>query len=311
MNKFLDFYKKLLGYENMPEFLKKYLEVPCLLRLKDIGYFCGMDYASKNIYDFKEKVTRYDHSITTSLITWYLMHDKEMTLAALFHDIATPCFSHVIDYMHKDYNEQERTEEFTEMIMKNDSQLLTYLAEDNISIEKIANFKNYSIVDNKRPLMCADRLDGIILTGFCWTKDLSLEEIRKIIYSIAPLRNENDELEISFTEENIASRVYEVNDKINKYCHSNEDNYMMELLAEITSEAINKKIIFYEELYLSTEEKILEKIKKSNKKDLKQMLEKFETIKISEIPETILPQVKERKINPLVLRKRLKNYDTI
>lgn len=86
---------------------------------------------------------------------------------------------------------------------------------------------------------------------------------------------------------------------------------MMELLAEITNEAINKRIIFYEELYLSTEEKILEKIKKSNKKDLKQMLEKFETIKISEIPETILPQVKERKINPLVLRKRLKNYDTI
>lgn len=311
MNKFLDFYKKLLGYENMPEFLKKYLEVPCLLRLKDIGYFCGMDYASKNIYDFKEKVTRYDHSITTSLITWYLMHDKEMTLAALFHDIATPCFSHVIDYMHKDYNEQERTEEFTEMIMKNDSQLLKYLAEDNISIEKLANFKNYSIVDNKRPLMCADRLDGIILTGYCWTKDLSLEEIRKIIYSIAPLRNENDDLEISFTDENIANRVDEVNDNINVYCHSNEDNYMMELLAEITKEAINKRVIFYEELYLSTEEKILEKIKKSNKQDLKQMLEKFETIKISEIPETILPQVKERKINPLVLRKRLKNYDTI
>ncbi len=311
MNKFLDFYKKLLGYENMPEFLKKYLEVPCLLRLKDIGYFCGMDYASKNIYDFKEKVTRYDHSITTSLITWYLMHDKEMTLAALFHDIATPCFSHVIDYMHKDYNEQERTEEFTNFLMKRDQKLMEYLEEDNISIEKIANFKNYSIVDNNRPLMCADRLDGIILTGFCWTKDFLVDEIYEIINSIAPIRNENDELEISFTNENIANRVYEVNDNINVYCHSSEDNYMMELLADITKEAINKGIIIYEELYILKEEEVLSKIKNSNEKELIEKLEKFETIKISEIPETILPQVKERKINPLVLRKRLKNYDTI
>lgn len=127
MNKFLDFYKKLLGYESMPEFLKKYLEVPCLLRLKEIGYFCGMDYASKDIYDFKEKITRYDHSVTTALMTWYLMHDKEMTLAALFHDISTPCFSHVIDYMHKDYSTQEKTEEFTKFLMENDKKLKKYL----------------------------------------------------------------------------------------------------------------------------------------------------------------------------------------
>lgn len=311
MNKFLDFYKKLLGYENMPEFLKKYLEVPSLLRLKNVGYFCGMDYASKDIYDFKEKITRYDHSITTALMTWYLIHDKEMTLAALFHDIATPCFSHVIDYMHKDYNEQERTEEFIKFLMENDKELKKYLIEDNITLDKISNFKNYSIVDNERPMMCADRLDGIILNSYCWTKDLLIEEICQIIYNIAPIRNENDKLEISFTDENIAKRVYEVNDKINDYCHSNDDNYMMELLASIVKEAIFKEIIIYEELYILKEEEILNKIKASGEISLLAKLEKFENIKISEIPETVLPNVKQRKINPLVLRKRLKNYDII
>lgn len=42
-----NYYIKLLGYPDVPEFLKKYLTVPSLVRLKGIGYFCGMDYASR------------------------------------------------------------------------------------------------------------------------------------------------------------------------------------------------------------------------------------------------------------------------
>ena len=34
--------------------LEKYLSVPSLVRLRNVGYFCGMDYASKNVYDFSE-----------------------------------------------------------------------------------------------------------------------------------------------------------------------------------------------------------------------------------------------------------------
>ena len=40
----------------IPDFLNKYLKVSSLTRLKGIGYFCGMDYASKNIYNFKENI---------------------------------------------------------------------------------------------------------------------------------------------------------------------------------------------------------------------------------------------------------------
>ena len=50
----IEYYKSLLGIDNIPEFLKEYLNVPSLNRIKKISYFCGMDYASKNIYDFEE-----------------------------------------------------------------------------------------------------------------------------------------------------------------------------------------------------------------------------------------------------------------
>lgn len=73
---YLQYYLEQLGYPELPDFLVKYLKAPSLLRLKDIGYFCGMDYASKDIYNFKEYISRYDHSITVSLIIYRLTKNK-------------------------------------------------------------------------------------------------------------------------------------------------------------------------------------------------------------------------------------------
>ena len=66
----LDYYMKKLDIDTMPVFLKKYLDTKCIRRLKYITYLCGMDYASKDIYDFSEPITRFDHSLTTSLLVW-------------------------------------------------------------------------------------------------------------------------------------------------------------------------------------------------------------------------------------------------
>lgn len=131
----LQFYLEQLNDKNPPEFLTKYLETPSLLRLKKVGYFCGMDYASKDIYNFSEYISRYDHSLTVCLLVYKLTKSKLATLAGLFHDIATPCFSHVIDYMNKDYENQESTEEYTERILRNDEYLKRCLKEDNIEMK--------------------------------------------------------------------------------------------------------------------------------------------------------------------------------
>ena len=164
----LEYYLKKLDYDKRPYFLNKYLHALSLLRLKKVGYFCGMDYASKDIYDFKELITRYDHSLTVALLTWKYTHDKTSTIAGLFHDIATPCFSHVIDYMNNDFINQESTEKNTGNIIMRDQFLLHCLYNDNIYLNNVINFKKISIVDSERPKLCADRLDGIILTGISW-----------------------------------------------------------------------------------------------------------------------------------------------
>ena len=299
-NNLLKFYLDKLDYDLKPEFLDKYLETPSLTRLKKIGYFCGMDYASKNVYSFKEHITRFDHSLTVALLTWKCTKDEKATLAALFHDIATPCFSHVIDYMNKDYTIQESTEEYTEEILRNDSYLLECLVQDGIALDDVVDFKRYNIVDNSRPKLCADRLDGVILTGISWTKNVNSNDIQNILEDIEIYNNE-----IGFKTAEIANRVVDINNSIDVYCHSKEDNYMMELLADITRHAIDNGYITYKELFNSNEEDLISKLKDTQDTTLHDMFNKFENITCDEIPDIKLPPVKIRNLNPLVNGERL------
>ena len=304
----LEQYKDLLHSEQFNNIFNKYLIVPTLIRLKNVGYFCGMDYASKEIYNFSGYVSRYDHSLTVALLTWKLTNDKKSTLAALFHDISTPCFSHVIDYMNNDYIEQESTEQYTKDILKKDKYLLECLKEDDISLEEIVDFKKYTIVDNKRPKLCADRLDGIILTGLFWTKNLTMENAKDIIDDIEVFSKENNEKEIGFKSKKIAELVVDLNKSIDIYCRSNEDIYMMELLANITKNAIDKNIITYEDLYKLDEQKLMDILENCNDNEILLDLNRFKTIKLDEIPDFDKPLVKIRSLNPLVDSVRLNDF---
>lgn len=297
-------YIKKIG--EIPSFLEKYLSLPSLQRLKKVGYFCGMDYASKEVYDFSFAISRYDHSLTTALLTWRYSKDKASTIAALFHDIATPCFSHVIDYMNGDYVVQESTEEKTEEILKQEKSLISLLKQDGLVFNDVVPFKKYPVVDNQRPKLCADRLDGIILTSLAWTKELSMNEVDEILTHLALFTNEEEELEIGFTSENVAKKVICLNEKINIYCHSNDDTFMMMLLSRITKYLIDKKIICYDDLYTMNEEELINKCNLYAKKDdyFWYLLNQFYFIKLKEITIVSPIELKERVIYPLIQGER-------
>ena len=299
----LEEYDKLLS-KNIPNSFDKYLKDPFLLRLKGKGYFCGMDYASKDIYNFLEYVSRYDHSITTAKLTWYIKNDFKAMIAALYHDVATPCFSHVIDYMNKDYATQSSTEEKTKEILENDLYLLSCLKTDKINLEDIIDFKKYSIVDLERPSLCADRLDGIFLSSLFWTQKMQINDIKNILIDTTIYQNKNHHDEIGFKSYDIGKLVLQNNDLIDLYCHSNEDNFMMELLAKITKYAIMKKIITSDDLYLLSEQDLIKKLLNSQDSTILLLWQKFTTIKQQDIQKIDLPNVKKRIINPLINGKR-------
>ena len=300
----LSHYKKRLDFYHMPEFMLKYLGVPSLVRLDRVGYFCGMDYASKSVYNFSEKITRYDHSLTTALLAYSLTEDKLTTIRALFHDVSTPAFSHVIDYMNKDYSTQESTEEYTEKTILGDDEALKCFRKDGINPEDIIRYKDDSIVDLPRPSLCADRLDGIILTGMGWTKEVDNEIIDEILNDITIYKNEDGVDEIGFKSEDIAWLTLNISNNIDIVCHSNEDNYMMDLLSKITKLAISNYLISYDSLYILDDETLFRMLERCDG-TIKELLTTFKTVDARNIPKTDLGNIKQRILKPIVGNKRI------
>ena len=297
-------YKLLLG--TPPEWLNKYLDLDILNRLQDISVLCGMEYASHDIYNFAFSISRYEHSLNVALITWYLTHDKNATLGALFHDASSPVFSHCVDYMNGDYINQESTEEKTDEILLSSDDLQRYLRQDNVPLENVIDFKQYSVVDLPRPYMCADRLDNCIGVGMAWSKKLTYDDAKRILESIRLTLNENGIYEISFNDEQAANIIYEVNNDINALTHSNSDTYMMLLVSKIIKKLILLNLVTYDDLYKLKEKDIIDILEDNNHLDveLEQLYNEFKTIK--EAPVIEQPVIKDKILNPLVKQKRLK-----
>ena len=304
-NMLYKYYLELLKADLFKQKYQAYLNTSLIKRLKGISYLCGMDYASKDVYDFKEKITRFDHTVSGASLVNYLNGTKEEVISFLCHDAGTPCFSHVIDYMNKDYEKQESTEEDLALLLKQDHHFLNLLQRDKITASQILNFKQYSLIDNDRPKLCVDRLDGIILNGISWSQTLTKESIRTILSCLAIYINEDGEKEIGFTNEQIARLVVKENNIIARYCEAKEDLFMMELLASITKYAIQQEYLFYHELYILSEESLLSRLKEIPDPFLHQRLMLFANIKRKDIPYVLHPPVKKRTLNPLVLGQRL------
>lgn len=153
MGKYYKYYNNLIPeikkYFNIlsseiPDFLFPYIQTKTMLRLKDISFFCGMEYGNKDYYNFKYYISRLDHSISTALVVWNFSQDKKQTIAALFHDARTPATSHVIDYLNKDYIMQESTEEGLKETLIKDKELICLLNKDGYTVEEMIDFKKIS-----------------------------------------------------------------------------------------------------------------------------------------------------------------------
>ena len=158
-------YFKMLSKE-YPIFIDKYINTKELQRLKHIGQFCGCDYTK--LYSCKYWYSRLDHSIACALMTYNFTKNKTQTLGALFHDLGTPAFSHCIDFLLNDSENQESSEKSIDEIISNSKEILKLLEKDNIEVYDVTNIDKYTILENQKPKLCVDRLEGVLHTALIW-----------------------------------------------------------------------------------------------------------------------------------------------
>jgi len=301
-------YYKILS-EEFPNFLEEYIETPAMLRLDGISMFPGGDHTK--ILNIKNFNSRLKHSIGVALIVWNFTKDKKQTLAGLFHDISTPAFSHIVDFINGDYLNQESTEDLTKYMIENSKEIMQLLNRDGIKVEEVCDYHIYPIADNSTPMLSADRLEYTFSDGLEIEGIFDLDKINRIYKDLSVLKNENNEIELGFNNLEMAEEfVHNANKLWLLISGGNEINFIMQFWTDYLKSSMNKGYIKEVNLYKMSEKEIIEKIKKQADREMVKILEKFQNaISIGrsniEIKDKYCVSVKAKKryINPLVNNK--------
>lgn len=256
VNEELKRYFLTLCDNDYPMFIEKYLDTKPLKRIDNIGQFCGCDYSK--IFNVKYFYSRLDHSVACSLITWNFTKDKKKTLMALFHDLGTPCFSHAIDYLFGDSEKQESSEKNIFDIISSSDEIMNLLNDDNITIDDLKEAYECSIVENERPKICVDRLDGVLGTALIWLGFWKIKDVKYIYNDLSILINEDGNKEIGFNNINVAEYFYDAAYKYSIACQCSEDKYVMQFIADALKVLVENKIITLDDLYEKKEQELID-----------------------------------------------------
>ena len=249
-------YQEILCKE-FPGFLKKYLDLKILARLKGIGLLCGTDWTP--LFHNRFYYSRYDHSLNCALIVWNWTRDKKKALAALFHDVSTPAFSHVIDFKNGDALTQESTEDKNAAMILADKDLAAALAQDGLVASDVCDYHKFSICDNEVPQLSADRLEYMFPSGAALEGWFSLRAIKRFYGDLFVAKDERGRDEFSFKTKKIALDYFRRILKIGYFLQRNKDKIAMELMARVVDAAIKCGALREEELWQLSEREIIQR----------------------------------------------------
>ncbi len=252
----LERYQKILC-PDFPDFLNKYLSLKILERLKGIGLLCGTDWTP--LFHNRFYYSRYDHSLNCALIVWNWTRDKRKTLAALFHDVSTPAFSHVIDFKNGDALTQESTEDKNAAMILADKDLAAALAKDGLAASDVCDYHKFSICDNEVPQLSADRLEYMFPSGAALEGWFSLRAVKRFYGDLFVAKDERGRDEFSFKTKKIALDYFRRILKIGYFLQRNKDKIAMELMARVVDAAIKCGALREEELWQLSEREIIQR----------------------------------------------------
>lgn len=298
-------YFKILSKE-FPEFLNDYINTPEMQKQAGISVSNGTIYSK--MYN-KMWYSSLDHSIAVALIIWNFTKDKKQTLSGLLHDIATPVFKHTIDFMNKDYEKQESTEELTTKIISESKEIMDLLSRDGISIDEVSNYHIYPIADNDTPKLSSDRLEYTLSNGLGATEKIwKLEDIEEIYTDIVILKNENNIDELGFKNKEIAEKFVHTMSKLSRMYRREKRIFSMQFLADIMTKMSKRNLINIDDLYRLSEKEVIEKIENCNYDNISECFKIWRNATKINISDTLpinkyfvsIEKMKVRYINPLV-----------
>ena len=242
--------------ENMPTFIEDFINTKEMQRLASVGQNCGRDYISSKLQTFQYNYSRLTHSIGVGLIVWNFTKTPKQAIAGLLHDIATPTFSHVIDYYNNDSNTQTSTEENTENIIRKSKEINEKLIKYNVDVNDVLDYSVYPIADNNMPQLSADRLEYNLYMGTA-RGIVTFEEAEQIYDDLIIVKNEKNIDEMCFQNLKLAKKMTRVALENGTYMSGGISSITNQLLSDILKMAVMEKILQPKMFMEKTEEDIV------------------------------------------------------
>lgn len=243
---------------DIPDFLTACAEAPAMQRLRGIGMSCGCEYTSLPRFRNAGGNSRYAHSMGVALIVWHFTRDPAQALSGLFHDIASPVFAHVIDFLKGDSLHQEATEAGTAAAITQSPEICAILNKLGLTVEAVDDYHRYPIADNPSPMLSADRLEYTLRDGISfglWDCEMAAACYRDLTVAV----NEYGVPELAFRTEALAAEFATMALKCGRIYASAEDRYAMQLLSEEIQAAIDSQVLCEDDLY-TTEAAVIHKL---------------------------------------------------
>ena len=277
---------ELYGEYYVDDVIYEIINTKIFKRLKNI-YQSGGGYLVNELWN----VNRHEHSIGTMILSLKFNGNIEEQIKALLHDISHTAFSHVIDYVLK--NENEDYHEKIQEDFLNDEELLSIFGKYNLNIKRIMS-KNYSFLDNESPELSFDRIDYTLRDLFR-QKRISHKDVREIVNNLAVYQNK-----LCFNSLEIGKWFQKLYfQEVVEYFQDSLNMYINTMLCNLLTSALNEEIIQLQDFNF-TDEYIIKKINSSSKKkELEDIINKKKFDEFLLLKEKI--KVKKRYIDPYIL----------
>lgn len=298
--------------KDFPEFLNNYIYTPEMQRLDGVNQICGAYWRKEDIYNNMYSVL--DHSVGVALIIWNFTHNKTQTIAGLLHDISSPAFKHLIDFLNGDAEKQESLETESPEIIRNSKEIMSLLERDHINLEDVKDYKIYPIADNDTPKLSADRLEYTFMNGIYYKKVWDLSTISSIYEDIKVLNNEDGVPELGFETRGVAEEFIEGASQLWPLWNCAEDTITMYFFIDIVERMCKEHYINKKDLYRLSEKEIINLVINHSNSEISNLFNKFMNadrfIDCDEFKKDkfcVSRKVKKRYINPLTKDGRI--YD--
>lgn len=245
-------------HTDVPPFLRELAETPEMRRLRDVGMNCGCEYTNFPRFRKLAPYSRFEHSVGVGLIVWHFTESPAQAAAGLLHDIATPVFAHVVDFLNGDHLRQESTEARTAELIGRSPDIRRILRREGLTVDQVADYHDYPIADNDTPRLSADRLEYSL--GNLWNYGLIPFEKAQAYYTdLTVAENEDGQPELAFrTPETAAGFAMDALGTSRIYV-ADEDRFSMEVLARLLRLALDRGAIGPEDLY-GTETQVIRRL---------------------------------------------------